>query len=165
MTKEELLDRISPCGLVCYTCPGFIHGAIKEHSEALLTLHKGFREFLDKQLPDEYRYVLAEHDKYIEKLQKDASPSCLGCRKIDGKAPACIKGCFIPTCTKEHSVDFCGVCDEFPCSKIEESDIFGKEAKQGFYEGSLLIKEHGAEMFFEMKKDISHYINYAKVHK
>lgn len=157
MTKEELLDRIPPCGLVCYTCPGFIHGAIKDHSEALLRLRESFREFLGKWTTD-----LTEYDKYIERLRTDSEPSCPGCRKIDGKGRGCIKGCFIPACTKEHHIDFCGECSEFPCSKIKNSDIYGKEAKQGFYEGSLLIKEHGADKFFEMKKDTSHYINYTK---
>ena len=162
MTKEQLLDRVPPCGLMCYTCPGFIDGAIKEHSEALLKLREGYREFLDKKLPEEYRYVLDDHDKYIEKLKKDSAPGCPGCRKIDGQGPACIKDCFIPECAKEHEVDFCGECSEFPCIKIEESNIYGKEAKKGFYEGSLFIKEHGAEKYFELKKDISHYINYVK---
>jgi len=162
MTKEQLLDRVPPCGLMCYTCPGFNEGAIAEHSAALLKLREGYREFLDERLPEEYRHVLDEHDKYVEKLKKDSTPSCPGCRKIDGKGPGCIKDCFIPKCTSEHGVDFCGECEDFPCNKIEDSNLYGAEAKQGFYEGSLLIKEHGAEKFFEMKKDVSHYIKYAR---
>lgn len=162
MTRDQLLDRVPPCGLMCYTCPGFKDGAIKEHSEALITLREGYREFLDERLPEEYRHVLAEHDKYMEKLEKDASPNCPGCRKIDGKGPGCIAGCFIPECTKEHGVDFCGECNEFPCAKVEQSRLYGKEAKAGFYEGSMLIKEHGPEKFFEMRKAVSHYIKYKK---
>lgn len=160
MTREQLLDCVPPCGLMCFTCPGFKDGAIKEHSAALLRLREGYREFLDKRLSEEYRYVLDEHDKYIEKLKKDSNPGCSGCRQIDGKGPGCIKDCFIPTCTKERGIDFCAECDAFPCDKIKASCIYGEEAKKGFYEGSLLIKEHGAEKFFEMKKDISHYIDY-----
>ncbi len=162
MTREKLLECVPPCGLLCYTCPGFKDGAIKEHSEALLKLQEGYREFLDEKLPEEYRHVLEEHDKYIEKLKRDSTPSCPGCRKIDGNGPGCIKDCFIPSCTKEHNIDFCGECTEFPCTKIEKSNIYGKEAKKGFYEGSLFIKENGAEKFFEVNKGISHYINYTK---
>ena len=160
MKREQLLDCVPPCGLMCYTCPGFKDGAIKEYSAALLRLREGYREFLNKRLSEEYRYVLDEHDKYIEKLKKDSNPGCPGCRKIDGKGPGCIKDCFIPQCTEEHGIDFCAECDEFPCGKIEKSNIYGEEAKKGFYDGGLLIKEHGAEKFFKMKKDISHYINY-----
>lgn len=136
-------------------CPGFCNGAIKKHSEALLKLREGFREFLSKWHTD-----MTEYDKYIERLKIDAAPDCPGCRKIDGKARGCIKGCFIPECVKEHGIDFCGECDAFPCTKIKESTLYGDEVKKGFYEGSLLIREHGVEKFFEMKKDISHYIDY-----
>lgn len=162
MTKEQLLDYIPPCGLVCYTCPGFKDGAIKAHSLALLKLNQGFHEFLDGILSDEYRHVLAEHDQFIEKLKKDSRPDCPGCRKMEGRDPGCIKDCFILKCAKEHGVDFCGECNEFPCKRIEDSNIYGKEVKKAFYEGSLLIKKHGAENFFEIKKDVSHYINFAK---
>ena len=162
MTREQLLDNTPPCGLMCYTCPGFKNGTIQEHSSALIRLREGYREFLDEKLPDEYRHILDEHDKYIEKLKKDSTPGCLGCRKTDGKGPGCIKDCFIPDCAKEHSVDFCGECGEFPCQRIDGSNIYGKEAKEGFYNGSLSIKEHGAETYFKNNKDVSHYIKYAK---
>ena len=162
MTREQLLDRVPPCGLMCYTCPGFTDGAIAGHSAALLKLNVGYREFLDEHLPNEYRHVLGEQDKYIERLKKDSSPNCPGCRKIDGKWRGCIEGCFIPGCTSEHSVDFCGECEDFPCSRIEESAIYRKEVKKGFYEGSSLIKKHGAEKFFEMRSGISHYMSFVK---
>ena len=162
MTKEQLLDRVPPCGLMCYTCPGFEDGAIAEHSAALLRLNEGFREFLDIKLSEEYRYLLEEYDKFIEKLKRDANPKCPGCRKINGEGPGCIEGCFIPECVKEHGVDFCAECDKFPCSKVRDSEIYGKEAREAIVEGSLLIKENGAERFFEIKKDASHYAKYKK---
>lgn len=160
MTREQLLNYIPPCGLVCYTCPGFVDGAIREHSMALLKLQEGYREFLDKRLPDEYRNLLEKYDTYIETLHKNASPHCPGCRKIDGKGPGCIKDCFIPECVKKHSVDFCGECHEFPCKRVEKSKLYGKEAKQGFLDGGEYIKQVGAESFFEYKKGVSHCINY-----
>ena len=163
MTNEQLLDYLPPCGLVCYTCPGFKDGAIKAYSEALLKLNEGYREFLDEKLADEYRHILGEYDSFIRKLKRDSAPSCEGCRKNKGNNPACIKDCFIPECTQGHGVDFCGECNEFPCTKITESSIYGKEAKAGFYEGSLFIKKHGAEKYFDMKKNVSHYIGYIKM--
>lgn len=162
MTQERLLDCVPPCGLMCYTCPGFRDGAIQEHSTALYKLREGFCEFLESRLPEDKRYIIDEHHKYVNKLKRDSSPGCPGCRKIDGKSPGCIQGCFIPQCAKEHGVDFCGECNAFPCDKIQKSDLYDKETKKGFYDGSMLIKEHGVEKFFEMRKDISHYINYKK---
>ena len=162
MTREQLLDRVPPCGLICYTCPGFKDGAIKEHSAALIKLYEGYHEFLDKRLPEEYRYVLEEHDSHIKSLKKAADSSCPGCRKSDGSGPGCIKGCFIPACVKEHKVEFCGECAKFPCGRIKESNIYGEGVKKDFYEGSLLIKEQGAEKFFDIRKNISHYISNEK---
>ena len=162
MTREQLLDYVPPCGLMCYTCPAFQDGAIKEHSAALLKLNEGYREFLDINLPEEYRSFLSEYDKFIEKLERDAAPDCAGCRKINGIGRSCIKDCFIPECTKTHGVDFCGECGEFPCGKVENSDIYGREAKAGILEGSRLIKESGAEQYYETRKNISHYIKYVK---
>jgi len=71
--------------------------------------------------------------------------------------PSCIVDCFIPKCTAEHGINFCADCVEFPCGKIEESGIYVEEAKKVFYEGSILIKEHGVEKFFIMRNNISHY--------
>jgi hypothetical protein len=140
---------------MCYTCPGFREGAVKEHSAALLRLREGFREFLGRWHSD-----MTEYDKYIERLQLDSNPDCPGCRKIDGKGRSCVKDCLIPECVKEHGVDFCGECGAFPCDKIGESGLYSEAAQKGFREGGTLIKEYGAEGYFQMKKDVSHYIYY-----
>jgi len=162
MTREQLLDYVAPCGLMCYTCPGFENSAIKHHSAALLRLREGYREFLDMHLPEEYRFVLDEHDKYMETLARDSAPTCVGCRKNCGDSSGCIKDCFIHTCVKTHDVDFCGECPEFPCARLRNSDVYEEEAKRGILNASSQIKEVGAEHFFEMKKDTSHYLEYLK---
>ena len=162
MTRERLLDYLPPCGLVCYTCAGFADGAIKEHSEALVKYWEGFREFLDARTTDQNRHRLEAHDRFIERLKKDSAPPCPGCRKIDGKGPGCIKGCLIPQCIKEHGVDFCANCNEFPCAKMSESDVYDEGLKKAFYERGLQIKEIGAKKFFEIYKDVPHYLNSEK---
>ncbi|MBP5167897.1 MAG: DUF3795 domain-containing protein, partial [Oscillospiraceae bacterium] len=53
---------------------------------------------------------------------------CTGCpKKLDGKCPGCIETdgrvpewaesgrCKVHACTREHHVQFCGLCAEFPC--------------------------------------------------
>ncbi len=58
---------------------------------------------------------------------------CTGCKKkLAGDCPGCIAAdgcvpewagsgrCRIHACAKEHGVDFCGVCPEFPCADIRE---------------------------------------------
>ena len=57
--------------------------------------------------------------------------SCADCpKKADGRCPGCIEAdgyvpeweesgrCRIHACTREHHVQFCGLCPEFPCGRI-----------------------------------------------
>lgn len=56
---------------------------------------------------------------------------CVGCSKKErGECPGCIEAdghvpewaesgrCKIHTCAREHGVQFCGLCSEFPCEKL-----------------------------------------------
>ena len=56
---------------------------------------------------------------------------CVGCpKKSDGRCPGCIEAdgrvpewaesgrCKVHTCAKDHHVQFCGLCAEFPCAKL-----------------------------------------------
>ena len=45
-----------------------------------------------------------------------ADASCSGCRSTEHNGCS-IEGCFLLECTKNHGVDFCGECNEFPCKK------------------------------------------------
>ena len=56
---------------------------------------------------------------------------CVGCpKKQDGRCPGCIEAdgrvpewaesgrCKVHACTRDHHVQFCGLCAEFPCGKL-----------------------------------------------
>ncbi len=45
---------------------------------------------------------------------------CPGCIEADGYVPEWAQSgrCRIHACVKEHGVQFCGLCSEFPCGKI-----------------------------------------------
>ena len=58
---------------------------------------------------------------------------CVGCaKKVSGECPGCIEAdgrvpewagsgrCKIHACAREHGVQFCGLCVNFPCTKIPE---------------------------------------------
>ena len=58
---------------------------------------------------------------------------CTECpKKLDGRCPGCIEAdgrvpewaesgrCKVHACTREHHVQFCGLCPEFPCEKLPE---------------------------------------------
>lgn len=54
--------------------------------------------------------------------KKKESGFCKGCIESDGHCEewAQSKGCPIYKCAKEHSVQFCGLCSEFPCTWLKE---------------------------------------------
>jgi len=56
---------------------------------------------------------------------------CIGCpKKLDGRCPGCIEAdgrvpewaesgrCKVHACARDHHVQFCGLCAEFPCAKL-----------------------------------------------
>ncbi len=45
---------------------------------------------------------------------------CSGCIETDGYVPEWKESgrCKIHTCTREHNVQFCGLCPEFPCEQL-----------------------------------------------
>ena len=45
---------------------------------------------------------------------------CPGCLEADGKVPEWAQSgvCKVHACAKEHGVQFCGICGEFPCEKL-----------------------------------------------
>ena len=47
---------------------------------------------------------------------------CPGCIEADGKVPEWAESgrCRIHACTREHQVQFCGLCAAFPCEKLPE---------------------------------------------
>lgn len=64
---------------------------------------------------------------------------CVGCRKKeDGICQGCIEsdghcmewaqsnGCPIHKCAREHDVQFCGLCEEFPCEWLIQKIVWRK---------------------------------------
>lgn len=124
-TKENILMAIAPCSMFCSTCTGCRYGEVSYRTKELLKLLDGHEEFLEKNLKEEYSYKLEEFKIFRKKLAKYAHPKCGGCR-FDKSTLCCIANCPIPACVKEHEVDFCADCKEFPCSKIN-GNTFKKE--------------------------------------
>ena len=91
-----------------------------------------------------------EVSKFYKQLISYTQPMCNGCR--NNPAHGCsIKGCVIPSCTKEHGVSFCSECDTFPCNNIDTS-IYTQEVIDLWLEGNNRIKEIGIEKFLKKRK-------------
>ncbi len=161
--KDEILNSVAPCSMFCSTCTACKYGKISNHSKELLQLLEGHEEFLEKNLKKQYIHKLEEFKLFSQKLKKYAYPKCDGCRK--GRANGCsIKNCFIPECAKEHNVDFCADCKEFPCNKVNKS-IFKESTIQKWLNGNNKIRETGINNYYNEGKNIPHYINYKKEEK
>lgn len=52
--------------------------------------------------------------------EKKKDGICKGCIEADGYVPewAGSGRCKIHACTREHGVQFCGICGEFPCGQL-----------------------------------------------
>lgn len=148
-----LNDKVAPCSLMCYTCSAYEHGVICESAKKLLQYMEGVCEFNEKHCPDE----VENHKIFIKELEKYSSGMCSGCRNKEHNICS-IQGCFINECTKEHKINFCGECLEFPCSKTKA--IFEDEVYNQWLEGNKKIKAVGIEAFFKQNSGKSHYRAY-----
>lgn len=165
MKKEELLYRVAPCSMLCYTCLALRDGAFSECAPRLDKYCEGVCEFLAKVcgLSGE---ELERHNAFFEEfhgsLKQLSGGHCHGCRSDASLKQGCLGGCIIPDCVKQHGVDFCAECTEFPCQAAKDFFSAHKNSGRIWEEGSGRIREIGAEAYYEEKKDTSHYIHHKK---
>ena len=57
---------------------------------------------------------------------------CPGCIESDGRVPEWADSgrCRVHACTREHHVQFCGLCPEFPCEKLPEMISWNSSIKE-----------------------------------
>ncbi len=108
--RAQIAGAIAPCGLRCDKCMAFAHGDIARLSRELgerLGSHFGpWAERFSAVNP-----ALGHYAAFRELLDHFASGQCTGCRGSGCLFTACTVG----TCAREHDVDFCFQCGEFPC--------------------------------------------------
>lgn len=162
-SKQDLLNYIAPCSLLCYTCPALKDGAISECAVKLCNYFEGYYDFNDANIPEQYRWWLDEFESFHKKLEKYTASKCPGCRNNPISGLGCIEGCIVPKCAKMHGVDYCAECSDFPCE--EAKDFFANINMiigQDWENGNKRIIEVGIERYYDEKKNISHYISYKK---
>lgn len=154
ISRDKILDAIAPCAFCCYTCAGKKGGVIEETSKKLSHYLEGYYEFNKSNLPLKHRGYSKKIKEFKKRLDKMSDKPCNGCRNgADEKC--CIPNCFILECAKLHKADFCGECDEFPCSKGEE--FFKGLVLKEWKANNERIKRNGAEDYYEFATSRSHY--------
>ena len=153
MDTKEMIERIAPCSLLCYTCEAYEKGIICESAKTLLLHMDGMKEFHQLHHPElEERYTVFE-----EELKRCSAGACSGCRSNEHNICS-IESCFILECTQNHNVYFCGECPEFPCGKPEK--LFEEQVYQQWLNGNQEIKKNGVKAYYEKNCKKSHYRAY-----
>ena len=110
MNKDEIINVIGPCSLLCYTCFGYTDGGVQYNASKLFELYKGWYS------GHVHAYGINPTEQQIEKLKRIkifnemlkeliTQPNCTGCRRCVGKSDGCIKGHIIPECAKNHGFE------------------------------------------------------------
>ena len=155
MERDEILQKVAPCSLMCYTCSAYNRGVICESSNTLLKYLDGIKEFYEKHIPD----AVEDYKKFEEILCRYSAAPCFGCRSTEHNGCS-IKGCFLLECTKDHGIDFCGECKEFPCKKT--AGLFEEEVHKKWLHGNQQIRDKGIEFFWENNSENPHYKSHKK---
>ena len=104
--------RLAPCGLSCGHCLAYSGGPVQEAASALkqglgpnFEPHAKRFEHMDP--------IFKEYAGFSRLLDFFATGSCTGCRE-----QGCLfQACKVPACVREHGVDYCFECSDFPCDR------------------------------------------------
>lgn len=146
--KELINARLGPCGLSCGQCLAFMGGPIQSLSSQLSdNLGDNFAEYAKRF--EAMNPVFENYDSFKDMLDFFASGSCAGCREH-----GCLfKDCRVTSCIKEHGVDFCFQCDEFPCDRHGMPAGLAERWKSN----NEAMKEKGVEAWYCGCKDRPRY--------
>ncbi|MCK5543101.1 MAG: DUF3795 domain-containing protein, partial [Desulfobacterales bacterium] len=95
--------------------------------------------------------IFKKYPDFKEMLHYFASENCKGCRNEQCKL---FKDCGVRACHQEKQIDFCNLCDEFPCEKTNfDADLYKRWVMI-----NEKIKETGLEEFYEKTKNRPRYL-------
>ncbi|MCD4741432.1 MAG: DUF3795 domain-containing protein [Desulfobacteraceae bacterium] len=145
MTTEIIKAALAPCGLNCEKCFAHVNGDIRKYS---LKLKENLGNFdlyakrFETLLGDP---IFQKYSDFKEMLDYFASEHCKGCRNEQCRM---FKECGVRTCHQEKQIDFCYLCDEFPCEKTNfDADLYKR-----WIMINEKIKGTGIEEFYEKTK-------------
>lgn len=147
MKYEDILEVLAPCGLNCKKCMACSEGEIKELSSALIEKLGAFDRYAERF--SAFLPVFKNYPKFKQMLEFFTQGDCGGCRQGDCKYP----DCGVAKCYKTRGVDFCFLCDEFPCEKTN----FDPDLHRHWLEMNKRMREIGVEAYYKETKDLPRY--------
>ncbi|QJB56111.1 C-GCAxxG-C-C family (seleno)protein [Pseudodesulfovibrio sp. zrk46] len=146
---EMLKSQIAPCGLSCGKCLAYDGGPIQVAAQTL-TSELGDKFGAYAKRFEGMNPVFANYGSFKELLDFMAGGSCSGCRE-----KGCLfKACRVPKCAKEHGVDFCFQCDQFPCEEHGMPDALAARWKAN----NEAMADRGVEAWFVEWMDRHRYL-------
>lgn len=72
---------------------------------------------------------------------------CLGCIESDGQCAEWVQsnGCPIHKCAREHNVQFCGLCKEFPCEWLVQKVVWRQNVVEELTELANLYRRRNVQ--------------------
>jgi hypothetical protein len=150
MKYEDILGRISPCGISCETCFAFREGRIKQLSTALSVELGNFERYADRFAVLLEEPVFNQFPQFKQQLDYFREIECSGCRKEKCKL---FKKCRVRSCSEEKKVDYCFQCNDFPCRDTG----FDESLETRWKKNNRLMKETGVEAFYMQTRDQQRY--------
>jgi Protein of unknown function (DUF3795) len=150
MYDNEILTSLGPCGLNCSKCAAFVDGSIKKLSTELKDKLGNFDAYAERFVDLLDEPVFKKYPDFKEMLHHFANVECKGCRNDECKL---FTSCKVKQCSKDHSVDFCFQCAEFPCSKHG----FDEHLEKRWITIQNKMKMNGIENYFNEIKDLPRY--------
>ncbi len=142
MEYSQILSKLGPCGLNCSKCFAYSNGSIKKLSSELQESLGNFDIYAERfvELLDEP--VFKKYPDFKEMLSHFANAECKGCRNDECKL---FQNCKVKQCSRDHSVDFCFQCEEFPCKKHG----FDEHLEKRWITIQNKMEEAGVENYFK----------------
>ncbi|MBP2656059.1 MAG: hypothetical protein H6Q73_3628 [Firmicutes bacterium] len=147
MMNDEVRTKLSVCGLDCTRCVDYENGEIKSLSARLADLLSGYERVA--KLKSVNNPFFKEYPLFLEFLHHFTQGSCGGCRSDNLRCPI---ECNAKTCHRQHRVDFCFECKEYPC----DTQFEGK-TRERWLERNNRMKEIGVKNYYLEQSKLSRY--------
>ncbi len=150
MNTPQILKHLGPCGLNCSKCFASKDGEITRLSSELKESLGNFDIYAERFVDLLNEPVFKKYQDFKEMLHHFSNAACKGCRNDECKL---FLNCKVKQCTKDHMVDFCYQCNEFPCNQHG----FDEHLEKRWINIQNTMKENGIENYYNEIKDKPRY--------